>query len=582
MKKKQNKLTAAGTLRQSAEELLKMQQLSGNSLSTESDALKLSHELAVHQIELELQNSELINAKEELELALEKYTELYDFAPTGYITLSKDGQINELNLTAAKMIGKERWHLKNAIFGFFISYDTKPTFNHFLNEVFNKSTKQSCEVTLLTTSSTPLFVYLVGFLSKNGQADISMVDITDRKKTEEKMKQILNDLTIANKELDQSIQFNADKDLFISILAHDLRNPFSVLIGYTELLLENIRKLRSTEIDSLVREINDSTHSTFSLLEDLLKWSRLRTGKFPFEPQKLNFTGICRDVIKVFQPNANSKNITINCSVMDEIDVVADINMLRAVIRNLVSNAIKFSDRNGLVTISARKTNTTILFSVSDNGTGIESETITRLFDISHFRSSPGTANEKGSGLGLLLCKEFVEKHGGRIWVESEYGKGSTFYFNIPRIYEAEVKEAGEETGDDYQVKNLKILIADDNAALRLILGSLVKGYSRKIIYAKTGAEAIQVYNNNPDTDLILMDFNMPEMNGYEAARRIRLLNKKIIIIVETAYNPSEIAVNSAAEGINGFFFKPYNRSFLNHLINKHFRGNQGVVRREA
>ena len=109
-----------------------------------------------------------------------------------------------------------------------------------------------------------------------------------------------------------------------------------------------------------------------------------------------------------------------------------------------------------------------------------------------------------------------------------------------------------------------------------MILGSLVKGYSKEILYAKTGVEALQIFKNNPDTDLILMDFNMPEMNGYEAARRIRLLNKEVIIIVETAYTPSEVTDDTSAEGINGFFFKPYNRSFLNHLINKHFMVKKG------
>ena len=572
MKKQQSNLADASILRHKAEEQLNQKQSEESSLSSESNAIKLSHELAVHQIELEIQNKELLDSRLNLEEVIEKYTGLYDFAPTGYLTLSREGQIIELNFCAAKMLGKERHLLVKNILGFFITTTTKPIFKLFIDEVFNSQVKQSCEVTLLTEGNLAVSVYLVGLVNKNSdQCDISMIDISERKQAEEKVKNILTELTIANKELDQSLQFNDDKDLFITILAHDLRNPFGVLLGFTELLLENIHKIDIKETENIVKEINKITRSTYTLLEDLLRWSRVRIGKFPFDPKSLNFTNICKDIINVLTPNAIPKNISIYCSSMNEVAVVADIDMLKAVLRNLVSNAIKFTNINGIIKISAKQTSSDILFSVSNTGIGIEADRLPKLFDIAQYRTNRGTANENGTGLGLLLCKEFVEKHGGKIWAESEQGKGSVFYFNIPHISGSKSQNIVLDTEEECEIKNLKILIADDDSTLRFILSNMVKCYAKEIFYAETGVEAIDVYKKNPDIDLILLDVHMPKMNGYETANQIKAINKEVIIIIETADSLSDITVENSREGINDYFFKPYNRTFLNQLIEKHF-----------
>ena len=168
-------------------------------------------------------------------------------------------------------------------------------------------------------------------------------------------------------------------------------------------------------------------------------WARIQQGKIPFKPQNLSFRDICRDTLDVLNPNANVKGITINYSATDKINVFADIDMLKTVLRNLVSNSIKFTNNGGAIKISAKQTYSEITISVSDNGIGIESEDLTKLFDISQVLTTTGTAKETGTGLGLLLCKEFVEKHGGKIWVESEEGKGSDFKFTLPYNLEPKV-----------------------------------------------------------------------------------------------------------------------------------------------
>ena len=252
---------------------------------------------------------------------------------------------------------------------------------------------------------------------------------------EEKVKRIA-ELVFINNELQQSLQLNADKDLFLSILAHDLRSPFTALLGITDLLIENIRVNSINETEVLLNHLKDASIDTFALLEDLLKWTSIQSGKIPFNPQNLSFSDICKNILKTLNENADAKNITIKSSIIDSISVFADSDMLKTVLRNLVSNAIKFTNKGGTIIISAKENSGNVTISVSDNGIGIIPDKLTNLFDISHRQTTRGTEKESGTGLGLILCKEFVEKNGGKIWVESEVGKGSDFKFTLPILVE--------------------------------------------------------------------------------------------------------------------------------------------------
>ncbi len=227
-------------------------------------------------------------------------------------------------------------------------------------------------------------------------------------------------------------KINTDKDRFITILAHDLKSPFNSILGFLDLLTKNIRKYDIDKIEKQLSIVNNSAQKTFRLLEDILMWVRANSGKIPYEPQKLNFATICNEVIENLKLTANTKDITINHFATDEITVFADENMLNTVLRNLVSNSIKFTNKSGRIDIYAETNHKIVTITISDNGIGIEPDTLNKIFEISQKTSTDGTENEKGTGLGLLLCKDFVEIHGGTIWVESELGKGSDFKFTIP------------------------------------------------------------------------------------------------------------------------------------------------------
>ena len=225
---------------------------------------------------------------------------------------------------------------------------------------------------------------------------------------------------------------NADKDRFVQILAHDLRNPFNVLLGVSDLLATNIDGLNKNQIHDFALSINQTAHRTYNLLEELLLWSKTMSGKLPYKPERLNFKDECDDVILKLKANADHKNISINISSAQDIFIDADKNMIKTILRNLISNAIKFSKPYGIINISAQNFETHVMISISDNGIGIKKENLSKLWDPLKPFTSQGTDGEVGSGLGLLICKEFVEKHTGKIWVESEVEKGSDFNFTLP------------------------------------------------------------------------------------------------------------------------------------------------------
>jgi PAS domain S-box-containing protein len=248
-------------------------------------------------------------------------------------------------------------------------------------------------------------------------------DITERKEVEEKLYKVYEEL----KEL------NNTKDKFFSIIAHDMRSPFVGLMGYSEILSNEYSSLSEEEIISFIKSIDELSHNAYILLENLLEWSRIQTGKIIFTPTDFKLHAELIPTINLLTQTAKNKDIVLDCFIDDKILVNADKNMLSTIIRNLVSNAIKFTHSGGRVTISSRVVNDLVELSINDTGVGIKKENLNNLFKVDKSISTKGTANEEGSGLGLILCKEMVQMNGGNIWVESEPGKGTTFLFNLKK-----------------------------------------------------------------------------------------------------------------------------------------------------
>jgi signal transduction histidine kinase len=229
----------------------------------------------------------------------------------------------------------------------------------------------------------------------------------------------------------QLMELNATKDKFFNIVAHDLKNPFTSLLGSSELLYHNIGNLETENIRELALILNDSAKSGYAILQNLLDWSRSQTGLLKINPERVNLRNLIHENISTLQLAATNKEILILNEVKEDFFVFSDKNMINTILRNLLSNAVKYTYNSGQVRVSTTITTDEAIVSVKDTGIGIPANIIEKLFKIESRNSIPGTENEQGTGLGLKLSKEFVEKLGGRIWVESIENKGSEFRFSI-------------------------------------------------------------------------------------------------------------------------------------------------------
>jgi PAS domain S-box-containing protein len=275
-------------------------------------------------------------------------------------------------------------------------------------------------------------------------------DVTERIKAEQKVRDRTRELEFVNLKLHQELsernlaegalkkselqlkELNDTKDKFFNIVAHDLKNPFTSLLGSSELLFSNIDKMNRESIRKLAMILNDSAKGGYVILQNLLDWSRSQTGLLEFIPERVNLNDLIKENISNLKLPAANKEISLNYDSDENIYLFADRNMVNTVLRNLLSNAVKYTPRFGKIVVCANIASHEVIISVKDTGIGISKEKIEKLFRIDTKHSMPGTNNEQGTGLGLKLSKEFVEKQGGKIWVESIENQGSDFIFSIP------------------------------------------------------------------------------------------------------------------------------------------------------
>ncbi|MBU1101923.1 MAG: PAS domain-containing sensor histidine kinase [Bacteroidetes bacterium] len=393
-----------------------------------ADVKKLVHLLQVHQIELEHQNEELRITQEELEMSRNKYVNLFDFSPIPYLTLNAEGTIKEVNISASKMFGVYRNKLIGNYFIKYLPLYERNTFNSFLKTLFSSPVKQHCELKVINKDKHEFNVLVEGIelvdnLEQEQKCQIALIDLTEYKQVEDDLKKNTEKLTI----------LNAQKDKFFSIISPDLRSPFRSLLSSSEFLATGIESLSHDEIVLFGKSINDNLHSLYGLLKNLLNWSMMQRNMLAPKPTKIKLNDIVNNIIKISDQAAVNKNISISNNVNPQSFVFADADMIDSVIHNLIINAIKFTPTGGKITVSSLNKNGFMEVSVKDNGIGIKKENISELFEFNTLFSTVGTAGENGTGLGLPLCKEFIEKNNGKIWVKSEQGKGSTFTFTLKK-----------------------------------------------------------------------------------------------------------------------------------------------------
>jgi len=364
--------------------------------------------------------------------------------------------------------------------------------------------------------------------------------VTDISKTKSK----LNEL---NKRIEELKELNSSKDNFISVLSHDLRAPFTSILGFSEILL-NESSISEKERTEYISYINDSSQNQLQLINYLLDWSRLQTGRIKIEHNRIHLQSSVFNCVSHLTRIAVKKNLDIKVNIPDSIYVDADERLLNEVITNLISNAVKFSRENDSVEVTANVFNEDFVeFVVKDEGVGISDINKEKLFKIGKLFSTEGTKGEKGTGLGLTLAKQIIEKHRGEIWLYSEEGKGSEFHFTIPS-----------------SANTVLIIIKNDSLRTEYEIIITDKYPSFKIMGAANGFEALGLISTYLPS-LILTEHDMPLMDGSQFVQTMKRKNKNLNIPVIALINLDTELVKKAYQelGIKTLPIKPVNSELL-------------------
>jgi len=499
------------------------------------------------------------HAEQELFASEAKFREMFELNSDGIVIFSLGEEsspsvILDLNENAARMVGltkDEYWIAEHTEFEKDI---TNEELERRKKEIVEKGTL-NIETIVKHKDGHEIDVEIKIILIKynNQPALMNIVrDITDRKNAELQLQKY-------SVELSKQI---AEKDRFFSIIAHDLRGPIAGFVDLAQILDEGMQEMEPETIHKITGALKKSSANLNVLLSNLLEWSRMQRGLIKYEPAPLLLMPFLSDALVLVTEAAAKKEIAIQYDIPDKITVYADSNMLAGIMRNLLSNAVKFTPLGGAIIVSAKPlADSVVEISVKDTGIGMSADLIANLFRLDANTSRKGTAGEPSTGLGLILCKDFIEKHNGEFRFESEPGIGSTVYFTLSAGNGAMAKKIDtndvQPEKDAMQDKKLKILIAEDDETSDILLTLALKKYCNDFLHVNTGVKAIELVSENPDIDVVLMDVKMPEMDGYEAARQIRTFNKDIIIIAQTAYVNESEHENAAEAGCNGYISKP-------------------------
>jgi len=402
----------------------------------------------------EASNIHSINKNLESENIFEThFLDLIELYPLPFICTNFKGRIYASNLNFKQLFHENNLSdLSSNIFEYFVFEENK---NELLVKMQETQNAETFEIEMMKEDGS---FFLAGVVCKrtkiyeNDFLYFTIYDIGAEKEQIEEREKLLEELAVSRAQIEEeaaryiqiNIQLeeseaklkesNATKDKFFSIIGHDLKNPLFVIQSMSEILETEFDEITPEERLEFIRAIRESSKNAFSLLEDLLHWARCQTGRIDYNPEPVHLKQLAAKCISLLEAHAIKKNIHLINAVDATHILLADKFMVETVIRNLTSNALKFTPEGGTVKINSKPVDNFIQISVEDTGIGLSESDKQKLFRIDVKNSEIGRSKEKGTGLGLILCKEFVEKHGGKIWVESELEKGSQFIFTIPKL----------------------------------------------------------------------------------------------------------------------------------------------------
>ena len=360
------------------------------------------------------------------------------------------------------------------------------------------------------------------------------------------------------------------KSAFLANMSHEIRTPMNGIIGFAKLLQKD--DLPKEKLDQYVKVIIESSNQLLNIVNDILDISKIETGQIEVYKEKTNIVSLLEETISLFELKAQEKGLKLewDCESPKNEPVIVDQVKLKQILFNLVSNSIKYTDI-GFVKVNCELSNDKLLFSVRDSGIGIPKSEHHKIFNRFTKIEYSTTKLYGGTGLGLSICKGYVETLGGEVWFESDKDEGSSFFFTIPYDKaDTPLEQIIKETEKEKEFLDTTILVVEDEDFNFDYIKELLSNRKINYIRAKTGKEALEIFKENPEIDLILMDIRLPEMDGYTVTKEIRKENSKVPIIAQTAYALSGDKEKAINAGCNDYIAKPIIEEQFNNLIVKY------------
>lgn len=514
-----------------------------------ADMQRLIHELQVHQVELEMQNEELHLARELTAGALEKYSDLYDFAPVSYLTLDREGSILEANLATTTLLGIDRSQLVGQRLGSSITPTDRPAFASFLAKVFEGGSKKSCEVTLLKSGRPGIVARIGAVMSATAPECRAVVeDVTERTQLE----------------MDRFVLGKLESTgILAGGIAHDFNNLLTVVLLNLELARSHAPD--KGELMSLLEDAENAALSARGLTRQLITFSK---GGAPVrKPTRLSHV-----IEESVRPALSGSRVRCALAIADDLWAAeVDEGQIGQVLRNLVLNARESMPEGGLVSIRAEnvvlqadeipsvEAGDHVRIRVSDQGHGIPRETVAKVFD--PYFSTKLRGNQKGMGLGLTICRTIVQKHAGTLTVESEEGVGSVFQVFLP---------ACRLPTEDQTTKSapasprfLRILVMDDEEVVRNVVGETLRMQGHEVRLVEEGRKAIEVFSKAKSQghpfDLVLLDLTVRNgLGGGETIRELLKIDPSVRALIMSGYSNDPVIVDPGRHGFKGVLVKPF------------------------
>jgi len=527
-------------------------------------------------------------ARQKAEDELRKLSRAVEQSPNSVVITDTEGRIEYANPATLKLTGytsEEAMGKNPRIFSthektreeYDFLWETIQSGKEWKGEFHNK--KKDGELYWESASISPIF-------NENGIITHYLAikkDITESK-------QLTTDLVNAKEKAEESDRL---KTAFLANMSHEIRTPMNGILGFAALLKEP--DLSGSQQQEYIRIIEKSGARMLNIINDIISISKLESGQTNLLYSEINVTELVKDLHDFFRPEVQQKGLHLylkNSLPDSKAIITTDKEKLTAVLTNLIKNAVKFT-KQGSITIGYKLNPSKLLnedgtsveadvleFYVKDTGVGISQENKEIVFERFRQGSESLTRNYEGAGLGLSISKAYVELLGGKIWFDSNPEikpgeNGSVFFFSIPYLPVLQKQDTITNTKPNLKsvdmIKPLKILISEDDETSDLLIAIMLRKFNTEILHAKTGIEVLELLKENPDIDMILMDIQMPEMNGYEATREIRKFNTDIVIVAQTAYALSGEREKAMDAGCNDYFAKPIDQNMLNDVIMKYF-----------